>query len=232
MFHHQHSVTVALLVAMSAIILIKPGIAGNTADEEKATLYAGKFSDSRLDDWKHKSFDGETRYELVTDVISSQPHTVLKASSSNAASGLFREIRVNLEKTPWLHWSWKSEKPYSNINESEKSGDDFIARIYVIINGGIFFWNTRSLTYVWSSSHQTGEAWPSPYTSNATMLAVESGGARLGQWQHYKRNVREDFRRLTGKDVRHIDAVAIMTDSDNTGQKATTYYGDIFFTSE
>ena len=63
------------------------------------------------------------------------------------------------------------------------------------------------------------------------MLAVESGNARLGQWQHYRRNVREDLRQFIGKEIRYIDAVAIMTDSDNSGQKAVTCYGDIFFTS-
>jgi hypothetical protein len=85
---------------MSSIMLVKQGIAGNISTSEKEALYIGKFSDSRLNDWRHKSFDGETSYELVTDLISSQPHKVLKASSNNAASGLIREIRVDLEKTP------------------------------------------------------------------------------------------------------------------------------------
>jgi hypothetical protein len=121
------------------------------------------------------------------------------------------------------------EKLYSNLDESKKQGDDFVARIYLIIDGGLFFWKTRALNYVWSSSFTRGQAWPNPFTANATMLAVESGGKNLGKWLHYSRNVREDLKEFVGKEVRYIDSVALMTDSDNAGQQATTYYGDIYF---
>jgi hypothetical protein len=102
----------------------------------------------------------------------------------------------------------------------------------VVVDGGFFFWKTIALNYVWSSSHQTGNKWDNPFTSNATMFAVESGKKNLGAWQHYKRNIREDLKQLTGKDEQYIDAIAIMTDTDNTGLSATTYFGDIFFSSE
>ncbi|MCF7820887.1 MAG: DUF3047 domain-containing protein [Mariprofundaceae bacterium] len=223
---------VCAVAFVSGLMLFpETGTAATIPSAEEVPFYIGRFSNGTLDGWESKSFDGKTIYTLIMDSTSDQKSRMLKASSHNAASGLFRELRIDLRKTPWIHWSWKTEHLFSNINENEKSGDDFVVRLYVIIDGGIFFWNSRTLNYVWSSSHQTGETWPNPYTSNATMLAVESGKARLGQWQHYKRNVYEDLRRLIGKDIRYIDAVAIMTDSDNSGQKATSYYGDIFFTS-
>jgi hypothetical protein len=227
----QISVT-ALMFATGLMLFPQNGAASNLSISEETPFHVGKFSGGTFDGWKIKTFDGETIYTFITDSTSEQNRKILKASSNNAASGLFRELQIDLKKTPWIHWSWKTEQLFSNINENEKSGDDFVARLYMIIDGGIFFWNSRTLNYVWSSSHQTGETWPNPYTSNATMLAVESGNSNLGQWQHYKRNVREDLRQLIGKDIRYIDAIAIMTDSDNSGQKATTYYGDIFFTSE
>ncbi|MCF6208787.1 MAG: DUF3047 domain-containing protein, partial [Ghiorsea sp.] len=121
---------------------------------------------------------------------------------------------------------------FDGINENKKAGDDFVARIYVVVDGGFFFWKTIALNYVWSSSHQTGDKWDNPFTANATMFAVESGKENLNTWQHYKRNIREDLKRLTGKDEQYIDAIAIMTDTDNTGFSATTYFGDIFFSSE
>jgi hypothetical protein len=223
---------VALMFATGLMLFPENGTSSNVSISEETIFYIGKFSDGTLDGWESKSFDGKTVYTFVTDSTSEQKSSMLKASSHNAASGLFRELRIDLKKTPWIHWSWKTEQLFLNINESEKSGDDFVARLYIIIDGGIFFWNSRTLDYVWASSHQTGETWPNPYTSNATMLAVESGNAKLGQWQHYKRNVYKDLRQLIGKDIRYIDAVAIMTDSDDSGQKATTYYGDIFFTSD
>jgi len=192
-------------------------------------LHIGNFSNGQLDGWKNKSFAGNTEYTLTKDTTFKQ---VLKADSHAAASGLFREVRIDLEKTPWIHWSWKTDQLFSGINENEKGGDDFVARLYIVVDGGLIFWNTRALNYVWSSSHQSGQNWPNPFTSNATMIAVESGNSGLGQWQYYSRNVREDLRRFTGKDIRYIDAVAIMTDSDNAGQQATTYYGDIWFSPQ
>jgi len=213
---------------MAALLLTMNMIPASTSAEEHETqpLQIGMFSQGNIEGWNNRSFAGDTTYTLVSDPGRGE---VLKASSHATASGLFREIRIDLGKTPWINWSWKAEQLYAGINETEKGGDDFVARLYIVVDGGLIFWNTRALNYVWSSSHQTGEAWPNPFTSNATMVAVESGSSGLGQWQHYTRNVREDLVRLTGKDIRYIDAVAIMTDSDNSGQQATTYYGDIWF---
>jgi len=199
---------------------------------DTTTLYIGKFSSHQLTPWKEKSFHGNTNYSIITDSALSPPTQVLKAISKASASGLFFKKRIDIQKTPWLHWSWKTTKLFSHMDETQKSGDDFVARLYIIIDGGLFFWDTHALNYVWSSSHPQGETWHNPYTSNATMFAIESGNKHLGQWQYYTRNVYEDVKKLTGKDVKYIDAIAIMTDSDNTSQQATTYYGDIYLTAQ
>jgi hypothetical protein len=190
----------------------------------------GQFSSANLSNWKEKVFDGKTEYTFILDK-DTQQH-VLQAKSSSAASGLFCKMRIDLEKTPYLNWSWNTSSSFDGIDETKKAGDDFVARIYVVVDGGFFFWKTLALNYVWSSSHQKGETWRNPYTSNATMVAVESGKENLGIWQHYKRNVREDLKQFIGKDIRYIDAIAIMTDTDNSGKSATTLFGNISFTSE
>ena len=64
------------------------------------------------------------------------------------------------------------------------------------------------------------------------MVAVQSGDERVGEWVHEKRNVLDDIKNLLGIDATSIIAVAIMTDTDNSKQSASAYYGDIFFTSE
>ncbi|MDQ6988886.1 MAG: DUF3047 domain-containing protein [Mariprofundaceae bacterium] len=196
---------------------------------ESSKLHIGQFSQQSSQGWSEKEFSGNTAYRLVTD--SQRQQTVMQANSQAAASGLFYEQRIDLAKTPWLHWSWKSNAVFQGINENHKSGDDFVARIYVVIDGGMFFWNTLALNYVWSSSHQVDDVWDNPFTANATMFAVESGQSTADTWLYYQRNVRQDLSRLLGKDVRYIDAIAIMTDSDNSGQQATTFYGDIYFSS-
>ncbi len=190
----------------------------------------GEFSLGTLNNWQPQIFSGETLYTFVND--EKRDLQVLMSDSNGTASGLLYHQSIDLEQTPWLNWSWKANAILTGLDETQKTGDDFTARLYVIIDGGLFFWKTQALNYVWSSSHVKGESWTNPYTSNATMFAVESGEAALGTWQYYSRNLRDDFKAILGKDIRYIDAVAIMTDTDNSQQKATAYYGDIFFTDK
>ncbi|MCW8995677.1 MAG: DUF3047 domain-containing protein [Psychromonas sp.] len=191
-------------------------------------LYIGRFSQGIIANWKVKEFAGQTEYKIVNDTALGN-RLVLKATSNRSASGLFVEGHIDLQQTPYLHWSWKTDKLYSNLDESKKQGDDYVARLYIVIDGGLFFWQTRALNYVWSSSFKQGQVWANPFTANATMFAIESGNKKLGKWIYYSRNVGQDLKTLVGKTVRYIDGVAVMTDSDNGGQQATTYYGDIYF---
>lgn len=175
--------------------------------------------------WAPWAFSGETRYTPVKI----DQRRAIKASSSDSASGLYRKISIDLDETPLLHWSWRVDNTLAGINEKTKEGDDYPARVYVLAAHPLFFWRTRALSYVWSSAQPGGSDWPNAYTENAWMVAVRSGKQGLGKWHRQQRNVREDFERYFGKDVRYVDAVALMTDTDNTGRKATAYYGPIYF---
>jgi len=181
-----------------------------------------------LSDWDTKEFSGETSYELVN--IDDRP--AIKAVSDGSASGMVREIKVDLTKTPYLNWSWKVDSTLGDLDETKKSGDDYVARVYVVISGGIFFWRTRAINYTWASVHAKGSSWPNAYTGNVIMVAVDSGQEHAGQWVTQKRNVLQDLKTLHGIDKTYIDAVAIMTDTDNSNRSATAYYGDIFFTED
>lgn len=178
--------------------------------------------------WEKQVFSGVTSYELH-EIDGRQ---VLKAISKQSASGLVREIEVDLTKTPYMNWSWKVDSILSDVEETKQSGDDYAARVYVVISDGFFFWQTRALSYVWASKQAKGSTWPNAFTGKATMVAVESGEDSVGEWVEEKRNVLDDINNLLGIDATRIDAVAIMTDTDNSRQSATAYYGDIFFTSE
>ena len=191
-------------------------------------LMIGEFSTNNLHGWEEKIFEGETTYRIV----SQEGKDVLVAESHAAASGLFKKITVDLNKTPYINWSWKAENILPGINEKTKEGDDYPARIYMVSSGGFFFWKTKAVNYVWSSNQASGDAWPNAYTSRAHMVVVESGNSNVATWRNYKRNVREDFKQFFGEDVSEIDVIAVMTDTDNSGLSARTYYGDIYFTSE
>lgn len=191
-------------------------------------LLVGNFSQASLSGWEEKSFMGNSQYEFT--VIENSQY--LRASTNGMASGMFKEVSVDLTKTPWINWSWQIENIYKNNNEQTKEGDDYAARVYVVISGGLFFWNTRAVNYVWSSHEPEGSSWPNAYTSNAKMIAVRSGDQQAGRWIKERRNVREDLKQLFGEDITRIDAVAVMIDGDNTGQSATSYFGDIFFSAD
>ncbi len=188
----------------------------------------GIFSAGDLSGWQAKSFAGDTRYQLQDD----GSRLALHAISDNAASGLFREIEVNLDLTPYLHWSWKVENLLGGADEPSKTGDDYPARVYVVFSGGLFFWRTRAINYVWSSNQPVGSEWPNAFTGNAKMVAVRGGPAGLGQWVSERRDVKADYRRLFGEEPGEIAAIALMTDTDNTGMRAEAWYGDIWFDSE
>lgn len=181
-----------------------------------------------LDQWEREIFSGETQYEVITQ----DGKPVLKAHSQAAASGLVRKMDIDLTKTPYMNWSWKVDNILNDVDETQKSGDDYAARVYVVISGGILFWRTHAISYVWASDEAQGRHWPNAFTGNALMIATQSGDQRMGQWVHEKRNVLQDIKDLLGLDNTEINAVAIMTDTDNSKQSATAYYGNIYFTAK
>lgn len=192
-------------------------------------LPIGEFSRNSLAGWEHKSFKGETQYRLQTiDGV-----TVLSADSHAAGSGLFKEQTIDLEQTPFLNWSWRVGKRLPGLNEQSKAGDDYAARVYVVVKGGLAFWQTKAINYVWASNSQKDAVWPNAFAGeHAMMLALRGPEASLNVWQTEKRNVRDDFKRLFAEDIHNIDAVAIMTDTDNAGGDVSAIYGDIWFSKE
>lgn len=204
-------------------------------------LPVANFAKTGLADFKQKKFKGATDYQLV------QLDTwVLRAQANNSASALFREMNIDLNKTPYLNWRWRVENVLPIANQQLKLGDDYPARVYVVVKTGVFPWQTKALNYVWGNyleSHQLGtdhratlaaetaNFWPNPFTKNAMMIAVRTGTLGLSQWQQQRVNVVEDFYRVFGERIDHADGVAIMTDTDNSGGSAVAYYGDIYFSN-
>ncbi|MGR6873319.1 DUF3047 domain-containing protein [Pseudomonas sp. HK3] len=202
------------------------------------TLNIAQFEKEALDKWEKKSFVGHTQYTIEK----LDEKTVLHAVSDQSASGLAKEIKVDLKKTPFLNWSWRIENFLPKMDETSKPGDDYAARLYIVKSGGFFVWNTKALNYVWSSNQPQGSIWDNAYAgSNARMLALRSPQDALGKWVNEKRNVYEDMIALYGDKgsdkknedaYRYIDAVAIMSDTDDSKAKASAYYGNIYFSAQ
>jgi hypothetical protein len=180
------------------------------------------FADGIKPGWVSKSFKGKTEYTWMEE--DGKPY--IKATSSNAASGLFYEIEYDPQKYAYITWNWKVDNIIASGDASRKSGDDYGARIYVVFPS-FFFWNTRAINYIWVNKLPKDQAVPNPYTANDIMISVESGPANTGKWITETRNVYEDYIRFFGKKPPSVGAIAIMTDTDNTGESTSASYGPI-----
>jgi hypothetical protein len=187
-------------------------------------------SDILLDDyqqgisknWKEKSFKGSTHYEVVQE----DGQRCIRATSDASASALYYEIDFDPRDYPFLAWRWKVNNIVAKGDELKKEGDDYAARVYVVFPSALF-WRTKAINYIWANKLAAGHAVPNPFTSNACMIAVQSGFTLVGQWLEERRNLIEDYRKCFGEDPPKAGAVAIMTDTDNTGEKAMAWYGPI-----
>jgi hypothetical protein len=191
-------------------------------------LMIGSFSTGSLERWESKAFKGQTTYQLA-DLAGTK---VLEARSDDSASGLFIGQRIDLQQTPFMNWRWRIENRLGDINEQAKSGDDYAARVYVVISGGLAFWRTKAVNYVFANTSPAGKIWPNAFAGHhAIMMALRSANDPPDTWYTEKRNVLADLKQQFGEDIRYIDAVAIMTDTDNAHGIVTAYYGDIYFSN-
>lgn len=192
-------------------------------------LPVANFSKSSLEGWEDKVFTGTTSYQL----FQLKDKKVLMAESQDSASGLIKKMHVDLKKYPYLNWSWSIENRLDIKNEKIKSGDDYAARIYVVVDGGIMLWRTRAVSYVWANEASKGEIWQNAFAGkNAIMMALRSRQDKTSTWYSEKRNVYEDLKRLFGTEFHFIDAIALMTDTDNSHGQVKSYYGDIYFSTK
>ena len=187
-----------------------------------------EFSPEQIVQWESKSFVGDTAYSVEFDKPLNQP--VIRAESNKTASGLFYEKRIDLNKTPYLSWSWRVEKFPTLDNEKTKNGDDYAARIYVVVKDGWTILGTKAVNYVWSQQSATETAWPNPFAGDKAMMLAVQTGDNEGKWTTEKRNIKEDLKRLFGKEFRYIDGIAIMTDTDNSMSSAVSYYSGLKLT--
>jgi hypothetical protein len=220
--------------------------------QQEAILEVGKFSAEPLENslptgWKpltFKKIERHTTYTLVKD----GNEVVVRAFAESSASGLVREIKINPKEYPVIQWRWKVSNILKKGDVRRKEGDDYPARIYITFEYdpsrlGFFdkakyemirllygqYPPTGAINYIWENKAPEGTMVPNPYTDRVVMIVVESGGTKLNQWVSEERNIYEDYKKVFGQEPPMISGVAIMTDTDNTGESATAYYGDILF---
>ena len=202
----------------------------------QTTLYAEdikvfEFTDKELSELtvrKVRGADNKTEYSVGSD----ENGNYLKAIADNAASGLGKEIKIDLNKTPFINITWKIEKDIPGIDETAKKGQVFAARVFVIKKTGATALSNRAVNYVFSRNQDIGSNSPSPYTKKSVDNVLATTKKNLNEWVTVKANVKEDFKKFHNLDVNELDGIAIMSDTDNSKQKSITYYQNIYFSSQ
>jgi hypothetical protein len=236
-----------LLYALIVVTLAAAGF--TTAVTVPDPLPIGAFSASDTaqavpDGWERIAFskiDTRTQYDLVTR----DSTVVLRARSDGGASGLVTRRRIDPNEYPVITWRWRVDRVLDGGNARTKDGDDYPARLYITFDHDLGLGGrikktalralgyddipSRALNYVWASQVEAGTVFPNAYTDWVMMLPVQSGSERCGEWIMHRRNIVADYRQAFGEDPPAITGIALMTDTDNTGESATAYYGDIVF---
>ena len=182
---------------------------------------------SNLDVRKERGADAKTQYSLG----SNDNGNFLKAVTDNSASGLGKEIKIDLNKTPYLNITWKVEKDLRGINERSKKGHDYAARVFVVKKTGATPLSNRAMNYVFSSNEDINASHPSPYTKKSIDFVLATTKKNLNEWVTVKANVKEHFKKFHDLDLNEINGVAIMADTDNSKLRSISYYQNIYFSS-
>ena len=183
---------------------------------------------SELEVRKVRGADNKTTYTVGTN----ENGSFLKSVADNAASGLGKEIKIDLNKTPFINITWKVEKDLSGIKEDTKKGHDFAARVFAVKKTGATPLSNRAINYVFSSNSDIGLNWPSPYTKKSIDYVLSTTKENLNEWVTVKANVKDDFKKFHNLNVNELDGLAIMSDTDNSKMKSIAYFQNIYFSTK
>jgi hypothetical protein len=229
----------------SALLVALGSVGSRDATECRDLSFKAVSAGSLPQDWKPLTFPKIGRHTSYT--LERRGENIwIKAESRNSASALVREIQVDPKAYPILRWRWRVENILQKGDEMKKAGDDSAARVYVNFRYDpekASLWERTqhglayaiygqyppraALNYIWANKIERGKAVDSAYTSRAKLIAVESGRGRIGTWVSEERNIYQDYINYFGEQPPAVDAIAIMTDTDNTGEDAVAYYADI-----
>ena len=189
-----------------------------------------EFTESELSELTVRKVRG-AKNETNYTVGKNENGNFLKAVADNAASGLGKEVKIDLNKTPFINITWKIEQDLSGIKEDTKKGHDFAARVFAVKKTGATPLSNRAINYVFSSNNDVGQSWPSPYTKKSIDNVMATTKTNLNEWVTVKSNVKEDFKKFHDLDLDELDGLAVMADTDNSKMKSIAYFQNIYFSA-
>ena len=190
-----------------------------------------EFSEDELDNLnvrKVRGADAKTQYFTGKN----DKGNYLKAVANNSASGLGKEIEINLNNTPFINITWKVEKDLKGIDERSKKGHDYAARVFVVKKTGATPLSNRAMNYVFSSNENVNKFHPSPYTKKSIDYVLSTTKEHFNEWVTVKANVKEHFKKFHDLEINKINGLAIMADTDNSKLNSISYFQNIYFSAE
>ncbi|CAG1012478.1 hypothetical protein BURK2_04525 [Burkholderiales bacterium] len=175
----------------------------------------------------------------------------VEAHAVGSMALLGRPLTVDLARTPVLCWRWRIDAPLKKADMTQKSGDDYAARVYLsfAVPPDTLSLGTRlalgvaralrgdqvpdaAINYIWDNRHPVGTWQANTYTDRARMRVTRSGAGDAGRWVSERRHVADDFRQAFGHGPLRLTGIALASDTDNTGEEARAGFADFRFVAE
>ncbi|TFZ01053.1 DUF3047 domain-containing protein [Ramlibacter rhizophilus] len=195
--------------------------------------------------WVHETLP---RVERANDyaVVLQEGERVLQVTSRSSASSLLASARLPPGGDARLRWRWKVSHALPASDLRHKPGDDWSARLYVLFDlplerlglgerlaiGAARALSGRpvpaaALCYVWGQAQPAGTTGWNPFTDRVRMVVLDSGDRHAGQWRLHERNLRRDWAEAFPGEMPHVAAVAVGSDTDNSGGEVQAWFGDV-----
>jgi hypothetical protein len=222
--------TLALPAAWASSLKAPERIPADTVGSSATPRLLGDFSLAAWSGWENvANFPWEPKNRFTREETREGP--VVRADSHGSASMWLRQVTFDVRQEPIVSWRWRIAGPLSGANETLRERDDCAARVYFLWNlrSRADFYKTTGIGYVWGQGRRVGEVGASPYTGQIGVITLRSGKTGAGEWQHEQRDLEADYRAFFNTDPPGpVTAIAVLTDTDQTQQQATAWYGQIF----
>lgn len=178
-----------------------------------------------LDRWEETRLDRRlTEYRIVT----LDGDSVLESVSADASAALLLPLPSGPVAPGRLRWRWRVLSSLTqNTRETERKGDDYAARVFVLFGDGKLAKGTRTLAYAWAGRQPVGSAYPNPYISDVSTVVLQSGNDRAEEWVVEDRDLKADYERAFGEPATDVAAIAILVDTDDTDGTAMAWFDDL-----
>lgn len=195
--------------------------------------------------WRHQTLPKVPRANQF-EIVAEQGVNVLQVRSQASASSWLCPLVASPAAPLWLHWRWKVSRPVAGSDLRVKAGDDYAARLYVLFDLPLERLSlgdrlrlqaarvlsgaevpAAALCYVWGQAQPAGSSGWNPYTDRVRMIVLDSGAALAQQWRSHARPIGQDWAEAFGGEMPPISGLAVSADTDNTGEQAEAWFGDL-----